>query len=165
MHGPAYTVPGDLHHSAVRMRGKAVIPGALDLGAEDGKTLRQKGFAVHWSEMEDRMPRRVKFRCEPGERVRGPGAESEEHLVRRDHFVASGNDSSTSFEQAREGDTLSQLHAEALRFRDQTGDRFPTFDEAAFGIVGAAAVPLCVPRGKSRPDRGAIEQLRTMPTT
>ena len=63
MHRPPLAVPGDLDHSALRVRGEAVVPGVLDLRAEDRKTLRPEGIEILWSEMEDGMSRRAEFRC------------------------------------------------------------------------------------------------------
>jgi len=112
--------------------------------------------------MEDGMSCRAEFRCQPGERARRPGAESENHSIGLDRLARAGDDSHTPVDQARERDALAQLDAEAPRFRDQPRHRLAAFDEAALGIIGAMAILLCVPGGKSRPHRGAIDQLGPM---
>ena len=94
--------------------------------------------------------------------MRRPGAESENHSIGSDRLACAGDDSRTPVDQARERDAFAKLYAEPPRLCDEARDRFPAFDEAALGIIGAMAILLCVPGGKSRPHRGAIDQLGPM---
>src|SRR5207248_10056175 len=65
-------------------------------------------------------------------------------------------------QKAPERAALAQLYAAPPRLGDESRDRLPAFDKAAFPIVRAVSVERCVPGGKSRPHRCGVQQLRSM---
>ena len=161
MHRASHSVVCDLH-DAVRVHGKAVIAGARDVRAEDGKHVGGEARRIRRREMKHGLTHGVKVTLHEREKMRRPRARGDDHEIRCDHLAGGERDPRdprVSLDDPSNGGSWCETNPAIARLARKMRDDLPALGVAARRIEISIDEAVGIPGGKSPRNRGPIETL------